>query len=167
MVNRFGNTTNAQIADRTAKSCLLLPSAIGPDELTAAGNLADKALTLGKGSRWFHWFQFTKGLAEYRQGHFSGAVEGMQLVQKELVEAQDAARDMCEADTYFVSAMAQHQLQQSHEAHAALARGFEIVQTKLPMVRDLGPAWYDVLTTYILQREAKDLIEGIPAAEQK
>jgi tetratricopeptide (TPR) repeat protein len=175
MLNRFGDTTNstetgqAMIAERVAKSCLLFPSGVGPEDLTRAANLADSALTLGKGSLWFHWFQFTKGLAEYRQGHFAGAIEGMQLAQEELANSRDAAQDMCKADTYFVSAMAQHQLHQPTDAQAALARGVEIVQAKLPNLEggDLGQSWYDVLMTYILMREAKQLIEGNPTAEQK
>jgi serine/threonine protein kinase len=169
MLDRFGTSTDSEIADRVAKSCLLLPSAVGPDELTLACNLADNALTLGKGSQWLYWFQLTKGLAEYRQGHFTGAIEWMRLSQKELARRQTGDRDMCEADTYLVLAMAQHQLKQPDEARAALARGLEIVQKKLPKLDggDLGLSWWDVLMSYILMREAKEMVEGTPSAQQK
>ena len=169
MLDRFGKTTDAGVADRVAKSCLLLPSAVGPDDLNLVGDLAAKAITLGKGNQWFHWFQFEKGLADYRQGRYAAALEGMQLTQKEMAQASDAALDMCAAETSFVSAMAHYRLQQPHEAYAALAFGLAIVQTKLPKLDggDLGGSWYDVLTTYILMREAKDMIGNIPAAEQK
>jgi len=169
MLDRFGKSTDSMITERAAKSCLLLPSAVGPDDLTVAGKLADNALTQGKGSPWFHWFQLTKGLAEYRQGHFAASVEWMQRIQKGTPPRRDVGWDMCEADTYLVLAMAQHQLRQPEEARAALARGLEIVQTKLPKLDggDLGAAWYDVLTTYILMREAKETFEGTLAPEQK
>jgi hypothetical protein len=62
-------------------------------------NCVGNALALGKGSPWFHWFRLAKGLAEYRQGRFTSAVQAMQLAQKESAQSRDAARDMCEADT--------------------------------------------------------------------
>jgi serine/threonine protein kinase len=169
MLNRFGKNTDPLIADRTAKTCLLLPSAVGPDDLTLAANLAEYAVTHGKDSRWLHWLLLTKGLAEYRQSHFTGAIEMTQLAQKELAHRPDGARDMCEAETYFVSAMARHQLNQPDEARAALAHGVAIVRTKLPKLDsgDLGKAWWSVLETYIVMREAKETVEGAPAAQLK
>jgi len=168
MLDRFAKSTNPMIGERVAKSCLLLPSAVGPDDLTLAANLADVALTQGKGSPWFHWFQFTKGLAEYRQGHFADAVEGMRLAQDELAHSRDSAQDMCNADTCFVSAMAHFQLHQADEAQAALTSGLKIVRNKLPKLDggDLGQAWYDVLPAYILMRQASDMVEGKPSARQ-
>jgi thiol-disulfide isomerase/thioredoxin len=176
MLHRFGNTTNsssaedaAMIAERTAKSCLLLPDAVGPDDLTIACNLTGDAVTMAKGSILMYWFQMSKGLAEYRQGHFTDAIEWVRRSQADLAQKPTGDRNMCEADTYFVLAMAQHQLRQSAEADAALARGREIVQTKLPKLDggDLGSAWHDVLMANILMREAKETIEGLPATAQK
>ncbi len=169
MLDRFGKTTDPAIAERTAKSCLLLPSAVGPEELNAVDDLAETAVTLGEGGRWWHWCLMTRGWAEYREGHFASALEMTQLSRKELGRTQDDARDMCEADTYFVSAMAHHQLEEATEARAALDRGVEIVRTKLPRLDsgDLGATWYDVLTTYILMGEARETVEGTRAAGQK
>jgi hypothetical protein len=168
MLDRFGNTTNSTTAERTAKSCLLLPSAVGPDDLKLVASLAANAVALGKDHPGT-WQLMTKGLAEYRQGHFTGAVENMQLSRKELAHGSHWGPDICEADTYLVAAMAHHQLKQPDEARADLARGLEIVQSKLPGLDsgDLGISWHDVLTTYILMREAKETVEGTPAAGQK
>jgi len=169
MLDRFGKTTHPEVAERTAKSCLLLPFAVGPADLVLVGKVADNAVTLGKNSPWAHWFQFTKGLAEYRQRHFTGAIERMQLAQKGLVPAHDAGQDMCEADTCFVLAMARHHLKQPDEARAAFAHGRAIVKTRLPKLdsKDLGLVWLDVVMTYTLMQEAEDTVESSPAAEQK
>jgi hypothetical protein len=91
------------------------------------------------------------------------------LAQKALAHERDSAGNACKADSYFVMALARQQLKQPGEARAALASGLEIVQQKLPKLDsgDLGQTWYDVLPAYILMREAKETIEGLPAKIEK
>ena len=52
------------------------------------------------------------------------------------------------------------------EARAALAKGVEIAETKLPKSdsSDFGGGWNDWIIAHSLMREAKMLIEGTPAA---
>jgi thiol-disulfide isomerase/thioredoxin len=167
MLDRFGSTTQPWVAEFTAKTCLLLPAAVGPDDLTLAAKVAENAVTLsGKGDR-MYWRLMTKALAEYRQGHFTNAIETAQLSQKSFTRLPVPAL-ACKADSYFVMALARHQLQQTGEARAALASGLEIVQKKLPKLdgEDLGEAWYDVLPAYILLREARETIEGMSAIKK-
>jgi thiol-disulfide isomerase/thioredoxin len=169
MLDRFGATTVPRVAEGTAKTCLLLPSAVGPDDLTLAANAAENAVTLSGKGDWMHWRLMTKGLAEYRQGRFTNAIDQMELAQKALTHERDLAGNTCKADSYFVMALARQQLKQPGEARAALASGLEIVQQKLPKLDsgDLGQTWYDVLPAYILMREAKETIEGLPAKKEK
>ncbi|MGA2557097.1 MAG: protein kinase [Verrucomicrobiota bacterium] len=159
LLNRFGTTSDPIAGGRAAKACLLYPSAVGPEELKLANKLADNVVASGENSPFLPWYQLTKGLAEYRQGHFASAARWMERIQKE--PKLDDLPDTCRADTYLVLAMARRQLNQSDEARVALARGLEIVRTKLPKLDsgDLGE-WYDVLMTYILMREAKEIAEG-------
>jgi tetratricopeptide (TPR) repeat protein len=168
-LERFGTTTNELIADRIAKICLEAPSAVDSDGLALAGDLAERALTLGKDSQWFYWFQFNKGLAKYRQGHFASAIEWEELSQKKAAQLHTGDQDICQAETCFVSAMAHYQLRHLDEARAAFARGRQIVQTKLPKLDggDLGAAWYDVMMAYILMRETGDLINGAAETAQE
>ena len=166
MLDRFGASTAPGVAEVTAKTCLLLPSAIGADDLTLAARVAESAVALSaKGDR-MYWRLMTRGLAEYRQGRFTNAIETMQLSQKSFTRLPVAAL-ACKADAYFVMALARHQLQQPSEARAALASGLEIVQQKLPKLggADLGEAWFDILPAYILMREARETIEAMPAKE--
>ena len=168
MLDRFGSTTQPGIAEVTAKTCLLLPSALGPDDLNLAAKVAENAVSFSEKGDRMYWRLMTKGLAEYRQGQFTNAIETMQLSQKSMTRLPVAAL-ACKADSYFVTALARHQLQQSGEARAALASGLEIVQKKLPKLDggDLGETWFDVLPAYILMREARETIEGTSAKEEK
>ena len=61
-----------------------------------------------------------------------------------------------------VLAMSNYHLRQLDEAHAAMARGLAIADTKLPKVEsgDLGYWWRDWVFADVLMREAKALIEG-------
>ena len=115
-----------------------------------------------------HWFQLSEGLAEYRLGQFSRAVESMQRIQKNFdagAARYDGARDICEANSYLILAMALQQLEKPAAARTALSQGSTIVHTKLPPLDggDLGEAWWDTAIAYILMREASGLIEGPPA----
>jgi tetratricopeptide (TPR) repeat protein len=167
MLDRFEDTTSPGVAEVTAKACLLLPSAVGPDELTLAAKAAESAVALSAKGERMYWRLMTRGLAEYRQGRFTNAIETMQLSQQSLNRLPVAAL-ACKADAYFVMALARHQIKQPSEARAALASGLEIVQQKLPRLDggDLGEAWFDILPAYILMREARETIEGMPAKNQ-
>ncbi|HXJ60719.1 MAG TPA: tetratricopeptide repeat protein [Verrucomicrobiae bacterium] len=154
-VERFKTTANPVIAERIAKLCLILPGS-GADLETVA-KLADTAANVGTNHEWIGWFNFSKGLAEYRQGHFANAIE---WAQKALAKAgEDLSRDVV---TYIVLAMAQHQLKQTDESRANLAKGLQLADAKLPklITGDLGDGWDDVVLAWTLMREAKLLVES-------
>jgi tetratricopeptide (TPR) repeat protein len=154
VLDRFGGTTDPLVAERMAKDCLILPSSEA--ELTRISKLADSAVARGPNHWALPFFQFAKGLAEYRQGQFSSAAE---LMQKVLATRGIPFR---EAQAQLVLAMANNQLQKHEAARAALLKGVEIVETKLPRLEssDLGDGWNDVLIAHALLREARALIEG-------
>ena len=130
-------------------------------DLEVACRMADQAVTLGKTSPLVYYFQFVKGLAQYRAGQFASAVDwvGKSIGQPATVgeSAPDWNRD---AAAYAVMAMAQHQLQRSDAAHAALAKAADIVNTKLPKLESgaLEDNWADWLIAHLLLREAQALI---------
>ena len=154
MLARFRETKDPWIADRTCKACLLVPLA-GEDIATAA-YLADVAVTLGKDFQDITWFQFSKSLAEYRQGHFASAAE---WANKVLTKSQ--AVEMCRVVAYMVLAMSQWCLNRVDEALAALAKGDEIAETKLPKLESGGAYFFrEWVIAHILLREAKALTGG-------
>src|SRR5262249_4074622 len=73
---RFLGTNDAGIAENAAKTCLLDPRA--GVNLDAVARAAETAVTLGKDPKFFTWFALCKGLAEYRQRHFAGAIDWAQ-----------------------------------------------------------------------------------------
>jgi tetratricopeptide (TPR) repeat protein len=163
MLDRFENTTDPSVAERTAKSCLLLPQAVGTNDLARATKLAAHAVSLSKEGDWMHWRLMTRGLAEYRSGRYDDALQTEALAQKAAAHARELNAPACEADTYFVSAMAHAKLKQKRQAHADLERALNIVQTKLPKLDngDLGQRWFDTLMADIILREARETVEGV------
>ena len=57
--------------------------------------------------------------------------------------------------------MAQYQSKQAGDARAALAKGAEVVETRMPMLQsgDIGEDWTDWIIAHLLLNEAKALIK--------
>jgi hypothetical protein len=125
--------------------------------------LADTAVAQGQRSPDLPWFQFCKGLAEYRQARFASAADWMGTVLSN-------GGSVLERDTgaYMVLAMAQCQLQQVEPARASLAKGAEI-EKELPKLGsgDIGEVWVDWIIAHALMSEAKALIGGQPATAEQ
>jgi len=157
-VERFGNTTDPNTAERIAKDFLILPCS-EPD-LEIAAKMAENAVSAPPNHPDMTWFQLGKGLAEYRQGRFAKTVDWMNKVLSD--SGHEYNRD---AQACIVLAMAQHQLKQLDEARATLARGLGIVDTKMPKLDsgDLGENWNDLIIAHVLLEEATALIQGPPA----
>jgi eukaryotic-like serine/threonine-protein kinase len=155
---RFGRVADdPSIADRMAKTCMILPFA-ADDHLTET-RLADVAMQLGEGYAVQGWFRLCKGLAEYRQGNYASAVE---WIKKALQEKGATPRR--DAEALMVLAMAQHRLGKPQEASQAFAEGTRIgLGTISPrLAEDLGQGWVDWLIASALMREAKNLLEAEP-----
>ncbi len=143
-----------------AKDCLILPDS-GVD-LGAVSAWADTAVMAGKDSDRLPWFQLCKGLAEYRQGYFVSAADWIQKALTTSVGDPDEG----DLQAYMVLAMAQYRSKQTAEARAALAKGVEIAETKLPKLDsgDFGRRWrwIDWIIAHALMREAKAMIQSPP-----
>jgi WD40 repeat protein len=147
----FAGTTDANTAERTVKDCLIVP--VSGIDLTAFMRLADKAIALGKESSDFPYFEFAKGLAEYRQGHFESAIDWLQKVLSQPgVDFRDAQADL-------VLGMALYQTGRQAEARVALEKGARITDKDLSL-KDLhfGDNWPDAVRAQMLLKEAKGLI---------
>jgi hypothetical protein len=75
----------------------------------------------------------------------------------------------CEADAYFISAMAREKLKEKYRARSDLKRGLKIVQNQLPGLDsgDLGEGWFDTLMANIIMREARESVEDASATAQR
>jgi tetratricopeptide (TPR) repeat protein len=160
MVTNFRAANAPRPWAKTAEACLLAPGA-GSDYYKDAVQLADQAFTLGKNGYRLHDLEFIKGLAEYRLGQFESAID---WVRKSIGQPTMVTGPRPDAPAYLILAMAQHQLKRPDEARAALAKGADIVNTKLLKLENatLDENWLDWLIAHILLREAQALIGGPP-----
>jgi eukaryotic-like serine/threonine-protein kinase len=153
MLEQFQDTQTPEVADRTAKTCLLSPDAV-PD-FDRVQKLADRAVTGTEKSGNYRWFVFVKGLAEYRTGRFAEAVKWL----KRFEPHADGAH--VDTSAFAVLAMAEHGLGQKEKARAALHSAQVIVAEKMPdpgAGRPFDNDWQDWLHCQILLREAEALL---------
>lgn len=143
LLAKFGATTDPRTAERTGRACLLRP--LAGDELIAAVALADRVAAVDRNkSQGISWaFQFVKGLAEYRQGHFERAISTMKgEASVALVPAPQ-----------FVIAMAQHKSERFAEARTTLAAAISAYDWRPDRVRN-----QDDWIIHVLRREAESLV---------
>jgi serine/threonine-protein kinase len=156
-LERFSQTRDPDKAEEIAKDCLILRDSGA--NLDTLSKMADTAVAQGQESRYLPYYQFCKGLAEYRQGRFASATDWMGTVLTNGGSILPLA-----TEAYMVLAMSQYQLQQIEQARASLAKGAEIDQ-KSPKLEsgDLGDDWMDWIIAHALMSEAKAMIESQPA----
>jgi tetratricopeptide (TPR) repeat protein len=151
MLDRYGATDDPVIAERTAKSCLLLPC--GTEQLHAAASLAETALAKGAGHKDFPFFSLAKGLVEYREGHFAAAEQRL----GKLVADRNPDWNLA-PPAYLILAMAQHRLGQAAKAGESLNRAVKIMDQQVPDLANAGESWHDWLINRIFRSEAEALI---------
>jgi serine/threonine protein kinase/Tfp pilus assembly protein PilF len=161
-IARFGETRNAQCADRVAKSCLLLPTS-DPLRVSVLKRLADFTVEQGQGSSHLPWFEFCKALAEYRQNDFRSSC----LWAAKSVQGPERPDLAClQVAAYAVLSMGHFGAGEVDLAHAALAEALQRAHTNLRSLEtgDVGGNWKDWLIAHILLGEARSLIDGYPKA---
>jgi serine/threonine protein kinase len=158
IILHFAHTQDAFVADQMGKDCLILPAS-GAD-LEAVGALADVAVTRGKNTGSYPYFECCKALAEYRQEHFKEAA-------KWAGSAVTNSFDYAQAEGYAILAMAQWQSGQTNAAHADLADCDRVIEEKLPKLShgNLGGDWRDWIIAHALRDEAQNLIENDQSGE--
>ena len=158
-LKQFGDTTDRTTAERIAKDCLILPSSgADPHALAKLANLAasgpaDEAL--------LPWYQFCKGLHDYRLGNLESAAEWLQASLSRPGDRLD--RDM---GGQAVLAMVNWGLKRTDPARSALAKAISIADTELPKIQNakIG-VWLNWIISNALLREARALIEDAPSAK--
>ena len=153
LIEKFGNTSDPNIAERTVKACLILPK---PEvDLSVIDKLAQTAVSAESSHHDFPFFQFAKGLAEFRQNRFASAVDWETSVTR---QSGDAIRSV---QAYMVLAMAQYRLKKIDEARNTLNQGIELAERRVPgpNVPVPGDRWNDWIFAHLLIQEAKTLIE--------
>jgi WD40 repeat protein/tetratricopeptide (TPR) repeat protein len=155
LLTRFRSVGEPWQQHDLGRALALLPAS--GDDLALASELSGKALASDKTSWLYPWYQLTRAMTEYREGHFTNAT---QWVEQSLAKAGEDKRFRAQA--FSIKAMAQYALNQPQEARSAL----EIAERALAQelrVRDRGdlrPDWFDLLNAHTLVTEALWLIGG-------
>ncbi len=153
ILREFGRTSDPTVAERMAKACMILPPRT--NDLQMLSSMADVAVAAGSTSGDWPYYEFVKGLAEYRQGRFGPAIEWLQKV---VSAAGDPTRAL---EAYAVLAMAQYRQGEATAARGTLGSGRAFAEEQLQKYN--GPNWHDRITAEALMREAGALI---PQASQ-
>src|SRR5262249_9107708 len=142
LLERFGATADPYVAGRAAGAGLLRPAT--GDELRQAVALAGRAVARNSGEQAAQpWFEFTRGLAEYRQGQLDRAISVMR---------GDAATVLVPGPALVV-AMALQQKGQVDESRKTLASAVLSYDWSANQVRDIHG-----ITLHVLRREAESVI---------
>jgi WD40 repeat protein len=157
-VRDYQQTSNVQLAERTAKMCFFADLAQDPETLLQAGKLADFAIAkidealarMEAHESLQPYAQHTKGIVEYRRGNYA---EALDWCQKSLPGLSKNENGSCQATNLFFSAMAAHRLGKIEDAHKWLAEA----QLTATAARADDADW---LIMDLVRREAEALIEG-------
>jgi tetratricopeptide (TPR) repeat protein len=144
-----------EVPFQLAVACLIVP--VSPTVTSKAAELAESGALLGKPGS-----EFGKGLAEYRMGHFTEAVDWAKKVPLTTPPYGNVWSYSKDSEVYALLAMSHWRLNNGDAAREALSKGIEIWRTKLPKLQsgDIGEAWSDWIICRALLREAKALVLG-------
>jgi serine/threonine-protein kinase len=149
LLDRFGPTNDAFVAERVGRACLLLPAS--EDELKEASALTERAVAILQSTppRLYPYSRFALGLAQYRLGHWASAIPIMTYEASEVMGP-------CPR---LVVAMAQYRDGQPQTARKTLAAAILAYDWRAAHA-DNRDGWI----CHILRREAEGLIlPNLPA----
>ncbi len=157
LLDRFASTKDNSQASKAIKSCCMLGSGPVGDSAQLA-NLAEVAVSGDLAQEWYEWFVLSKGLFEYRSGHFQSTVTSVRAAR---AEAKIGRVDSLIVATFSIESMALLQCGDTDDARRALAAAKKLIDEKLRVLLgiDLGDSWHDVLTAYFLYGQAEAMVE--------
>jgi eukaryotic-like serine/threonine-protein kinase len=157
MLARFGETDKLEIAERTAKACLLLPDAV--EDSARVQQLAAQAVRGTEKHRYYWYFMLCKGLADHRAGRHVEAIRWLERCSPKTGAPEAMAPH--QATAFAILSMAQHRLGDVEKARLALT-GARTLLARAPdpaRGRPFGADWHDWLQAQILYREAEALLK--------
>lgn len=162
-LTRFADTTDPVHAERMAKAALLIAAGISSQELAAAAALAERAVGVSPTTATYRYHTFTKGLSDYRQGHFESATNAL---GRTLVGTSTNA--LLWPQTLALIAMADACSTNLAGARAALAQAERMTAAKRhsPTEGHAGSSWYDEVVTELLLHEARTTVAKFVTASE-
>lgn len=156
MFEKFGNSSDATVLERTAKTCLLLLDGPGGDPKQMLA-LVERAMAAPHDTEGTTWCAAVKALALYRMGDFPGCVEWAGKARTPDSIDWPARRPTAD----LLAAMAHFRLRHVDQATAALGRAEDWADKSLPKAGEGDLGWGEVVNWLVFQtlrREAEGLI---------
>jgi tetratricopeptide (TPR) repeat protein len=154
MLDRFGQTQDPAIAERVAKTCLLVPD---PSlDQARVEKLVERAITGTERHYFYPFFCAVKGIAEFRGGRPAQAIDWFTVRSRTSAAGSPALRSLAGLFT----SMAYHQLGRAEDARRALAQARELIEAELQISKpgNAVMAGADWLRTLAVLREAETLV---------
>jgi tetratricopeptide (TPR) repeat protein len=148
MLQLFDQTDDMQIAEQTAKTCLLAPGSV--DDLKPVLELADRAAVGAKEQGKHSWFTTVRALASYRAGHFENALEW--------IEQSEPRSEVGRLTAVSIRAMTLNQLGRLEEARILLADAQNLHSQHTSANLANSDELFDWMRAEILYQEAAELI---------
>lgn len=157
LLDRFGKNSQAHIAERVGRVCLLGPE--GLDDPRPA-QIIDRKL-VGARPEWgfYPWLLLAKGLADYRGGRYAESLVSLDECLKRPVAAH------CHIQAHLVRAMCQKKLGDPDAAREALKSATDLMDEHLAPAdgQSAVETWNDWIACQVLHREAESLLKPKPA----
>jgi hypothetical protein len=155
MLRQFGDTTTPTNAERTVKTCLMGGPSRGSQQQLA--KLALFAVEHGQGPHLFY-FEFCRGLSEYRQGRYAAALEWFARSRKHHAEQKQPDPTVEPLNNLF-TAMSLYRLGRKGEANRFFISAVAEIEQSYNAGLDSG-FWHDWLFCQIALKEAKAVLTG-------
>jgi tetratricopeptide (TPR) repeat protein len=150
MLARYRGTGDPIVAERIAKACLLLPGA--PDDLDGVLKLCDRAFAAASTHWAYRYFELARGLAEYRRGNGTAALEWL---GKSQAAGRSSLNRPAQARALFLQALAHHQLKQDAQARQAWEKACRLAEKDFASLRAGSSSdWHGVLLCWLAHAEA-------------
>jgi tetratricopeptide (TPR) repeat protein len=152
MMDRFGQAQDPSTAARCAKQCLVVPGLSG-ELLDRAVERAEFSVNAQPNDR---WRQLSQGMAEYRRGQWSNALEWLRQPER------SSNLEISSLAWPFI-AMAQHQLSDTNSARQALEEAnsrLKVIVESGKLARAGNTTWDNYARAFAVRAEAERLILG-------
>jgi tetratricopeptide (TPR) repeat protein len=160
MMARFGRADDFKIAERAAKTCLLLPDAVS--DLRPVLQISERNVT-GTQQHWgYRSLMMNRGMAEYRAGNFANAIDWLnQSLSLRPAPWYWWSRYM-DATAHAFLAMAHHRLGHAEQAREALHQATRVMDPRNEKngVNEPQADWYDWMRLEIARKEAERLLKA-------
>jgi len=159
LLEKFGNNADAQIAERTAKACGLLPATEA--EAKVLVELGKRATSAAPDLGIAHWAHWARALVSHSAGDYGSAVEHARFA-RERDATNTPLTSYLQVGSRLIEAIAQRKLGKQDQAEQLLKEAETMVSNDLPEIDQSNPdgQFHDLVICELLRRGARALFKS-------